>query len=685
MARYFTRLYDTFLYGQGFVAGLTVEPFEALAVDYDRVVVRYTQPSGDIKRFRIVRSQEGIPETAEDGILVVDEAYDSPPFAESRTVTDADGVSPGNFIPFTPGQYVYYAAWALLDDAWVLCGTTFTVMVREGKEVLEDGTELADSHTKLLSLLPRLYTSDSYDPLDEINYDSDLARFLFGFTYSLDEFLTYIDLLVPDYSQRNLSPSRLEFKSQELGLPSENRPSTKQQKRLVRDAIPIYSEKGTARSLQRFVQNLTGYAASITVSPNLLLSVQDSSFYKTSGNWVTYGDCAISSVRNVSPPSETNSVDRLYSGRVVVSDEYARIGNGITKPLLYGIPVSEGEPYTFSFYHSHLNQDSGVSVTAGIQWFDYRGSKISQVREDSATASTDEWEKVELTATAPLGAVRAGIEVLFTGLGTVYVDMFQLALGEETEYYEPRQAIITLFPTKKNLIDNPSFETFEEAGESDPYGTFLGWDITADDVTQETYGEETVAPIGVLNPGTKYAEITTVNEGTTEISTFVEPREFQCFWYTFSFYAKSTGGSIPLTIGLTIEDTEPESSQEPSIKEEEILVTDEWQRFSVTACVSGLFIDEKVTAFINGETGGQVLHLDMAQIEPKFSKSDYFDGSHITLGSEWEDTAHQSESYLYENRLFKVIRLQNEIENYLPANTPYTVKTLASEEFSGIS
>jgi len=695
MARYATRLYDTFLYGQGFVAGLTVEPFEALAVDYNQVVLRYVQPSGDIYRFRIVRSQEGIPETAEDGIVIVDEAYENPPFAAEKSIIDGDGFV-GNFISFTQGQYVYYAAWALIDDGWFLCGVTSTVMVKQHREVLEDGTQLADTHTKVLSLLPRLYTSPVFDPLDEIDYDSDLARFLFGFSYSLDEMLTYIDLLVPDYTQRNLSIDRLNFKSRELGIAPENRPSTKQQKRLVRDAIELYSQKGTVRSLRKFVQDITGYEAEVGVSPNLLLSTQDSTFRGSVGAWKTYGDCTLETSRNVVPPIEENAVDLRFSGKVIINDEYSRIANGLTKPLLYGIPVSEGETYTFSFYHSYLNQDPGVSVTAGVQWFDYRGNKISQERQDTPEASTDGWQQDVFTVTAPAGAIRAAIEVLFTGTGTVYVDMFQFALGEVTEYYEPRQAVITLFPSKKNLLTNPSFENFDEGEgllsfegdsllsfEGEP--EFPGWSITADSFSQKAFDEENPAPLGVFTPGAFYAEIITSDNGTTEISTAIEPREFECYWYTFTIYAKSADDMIPLTLRLTIEDTQEGATLPNSIKEEQILVTNEWQRFSVTACVSGMFIDEKVTATIVGDTLGQTLHLDMAQIEPTFGFTDYFDGTHVALGARWGAQPQNSESYLYENIVDKRTRLRNEIENFLPLNTPYVVKTLTATEFSGVS
>jgi hypothetical protein len=680
MARYNSSLYDTFLYGQGFVVGLTVDPFEALAVDYDRVVVQYTQPSGEINRFRIVRSQEGIPESPEDGVLVVDEAYTEDPFAESKTIFDADGLTPGNFIPFTPGKYVYYAAWALLDDGWFLCGTTSTVIVERHREILEDGTALSDSHKKLLSILPRLYTSDDFNPLDEINYNSDLAQFLFGFSYSLDELLTYIDLLIPDYTQRNLSPSRLEFKSRELGLSLENRPSTKQQKRLVRDAIQLYSQKGTPEALRKYVQDLTGFTTEVTTSANLLLSPQDSTFFKSVGNWKTYGNCAITSVRNVAPPVEADAVDTLYTGRVVVGDEYARIGNGTAKPLLYGVPVSGGEEYTFSFYYSYLNQTTGVSVKANIQWFDYRGNKISQNAQATFSAATSAWQQTSLTASAPAGATRAGIEILFQGTGTVYIDMVQLALGTTTDYSEPRQAIITLFPTKKNLITNPSFENFTELSSE-----FPGWSITADTVTQEDYDETTTPPLGVLNAGAHYAQIVTTDGGTTEVELVIEPREFECFWYTFSFYAKSADDAIPLTASITIEDTNPEATLSSATQTISVLVTDEWQRFEVSGCVSGRYIDERLTVKIFGETIGQTLLLDMAQIEPTFSKSDYFDGTHTSLGGEWEGTAHESESYLYENIPFKMTRLDNEIENFLPTNTPYVVKTLTDVVFSGVS
>jgi len=698
LARYSTKFYDTFFYGEGFNAGLIVEPFVALTLDYNIVKISYTRPGGFFSRFRIVRNQEGIPETAEDGVIIIDEGYTGEVFSEIRSFRDGVDNTVGDVQLFAEGRFVYYAAWVLLDDGWFLCGVTDTLIPRKHAEILEDGTELADSHTKFLSLIPRAYLSDRFNPVDEINYSSDLARFLYGFSFTIDELLTYLDLLLPDHTQLNLSLEQLEAKALELGIPAETRPSTKFQRRLVRDALQLYAEKGTPEGIRKFVRDLTGFETQVDTSPNLLLSIQDSSFVGSVGSWKPYGDCTISAVRSIVPPEDENSIDKIFTAKVVVQDEYARIATGLIKPLLSGVPVSEGEAYIFSFSHTYGPEEAGVSVSGSLRWYDFRGTLIESEEMEEPVESTDEWVRTAFEFVAPEGAVKAALEIKFYGTGTVYLDLIQLAESPESEldeeeeeeviddkYYEPRQAIITLFPTKKNLITNPSFEEFVEPEEEAPYGEFTGWEINAANVEQEFYGEEEDEPVGVLNPGLSFAKITTNDNELTEISTAIEPREDECFWYTFSFYARCPDDIIPATISLTIEDDDDEPSAPPSVFEKNIAVTDEWQRFSMTACVSGLYLDEKITAKISGNTLGQILYLDMAQIEPITRPSDYFDGSHATVGAEWVGEEHESETHLYENRIFKLNRLRKELKNFLSFNTPYVVKTLTSTEFSGVS
>jgi hypothetical protein len=72
------------VYGGAALPSLSVEPFTALTVDYDQVELSWVNPVGDFRRFRLLRSQEGIPDTEEDGLIL----YDSATVPSFTTFTD---------------------------------------------------------------------------------------------------------------------------------------------------------------------------------------------------------------------------------------------------------------------------------------------------------------------------------------------------------------------------------------------------------------------------------------------------------------------------------------------------------------------------------------------------------------------------------------------------------------------
>jgi phage tail-like protein len=313
--RYGTRLYAdaTFIYGAGGLASLNVAPFTATAVDYTEVDLSWLSPVGAYSRMRLVRNQIGVPDTSEDGVILIDEQVAQTTRAP-RYFTDSvsTATDPTTYVPLTPGKFTYYSIWLFLisDQEWFQVGDV-TVLIAgkhetqlsavEGSGVMLGRTR--NTHEKLMDLLPRVFTSDSNGTLDEVDPNSDLSNFLYGFSYTIDEVLTYIDLLQPRHDASNYSPELLSVKAYELDALVQNRPSTRYLRRLVREAQYIYSHKGTASGLSTYLEALTGYNATVATSPNLFLSNQDSTFR----DWSSYSQSVASNTANITGASSNGT------------------------------------------------------------------------------------------------------------------------------------------------------------------------------------------------------------------------------------------------------------------------------------------------------------------------------------------------------------------------------------------
>jgi hypothetical protein len=257
---------------------------------------------------------------------------------------------------------------------------------------------LRSSQDKFVELLPKTYSSSSGSYLDEVNKDSDLYRFLGGMAFTLDESLTYADLLKPDFDASTLNPNLVTAQAKMFNFSEESWLNLHSQKRLIRDAIFIYKNKGTLNAINSAVEGYSGYSSTITVSPNLLLNHQDSSFYKGIGNWKSSG-CTLTSVTSqATPTGVTYAIDKSYTGSVVVASVNATLNLGNDTPNLTGVPIKGGTTYSFFSYIKSPSATGNVTVT--IRWYDYAGNLISSATPD-VNATTSSWVKNEFTATAP--------------------------------------------------------------------------------------------------------------------------------------------------------------------------------------------------------------------------------------------------------------------------------------------
>jgi hypothetical protein len=391
------------------------EPFTSIAISYSEIKLNWVRPAGDYIEFRVVRSYDGFPETAEDGYIV----YSWIAAEGGALVTNfTDGRITET--PLVPGRFTYYRIWLRTPgNIWKIAADSYSLLPMQHTEVAPDGTILDSTKNKLLEIIPKVFTTESQSPVEEIDENSDLAKFLSAPAFELDRILTYAELLLPEETGRLLSPEILLLQSLQLGLPIEPYLATKQQRRLAREALYIYQTKGTYSSLGDFVESLTGFAPEISPSPNLVLTPQDSSFTGGVGFWHEIGDVELDTSTTVPgvPPAGVPPVDPedpprpepyvddyRYVAELVVNEPGARISTGEDDPIRKGTPVESGEAYVFSGYAKAAEGET-MAVTAYALWYDYKGQLIDtdppRTFVQTPQVVGDDWTRFQFVGRSP--------------------------------------------------------------------------------------------------------------------------------------------------------------------------------------------------------------------------------------------------------------------------------------------
>lgn len=692
MAKYSRFRYAQATYGEApSNLGYSVAPLTAFVYDYSgangRVELTWVQPVGEFTQMRIVRNQDAFPETAEDGVIIFD-AYS--PISELVT----QDLTSGDYPSFVSGRYAYYRAWLRKSDhVWYQAGDAYTLIPsphptstsRDAtRAVFENGVlstraneyngELLSTHEKLVDLLPRVFTSAAQSPLDAFDSSSVIYRFLGAFAATLDESLTFADLLKPQKSGRSANPTTLGLAANQYGLLPEPFLATKSQKNMIGEARYIYSRKGTINALEVMVESLTGYAPTVNTSTNMMLNIQDSSFYKGTGFWSAGTNTTLTAVAvdtavaYSTPTTEAKAIDQAWIGEVVVSGGAGYISNGNTSVFTQGIPVEPETEYLFSYY----SRSTAGSAAATITWYDHFGNDISTPVVGTTLTTTPDWARVADLITSPVGAAFAGVRIDFAIEDTYELDMVNFSSGSIQVYEEPRAAVITLASNKNNYIKNPSFESWSGA-------TLNHWTTasTVDKVNttlNNGYG------------GTYMLELTTEFAGTTTLSTIADTTNADTgLFYTFSIYMQAPAGDETFTITMTADD----GVNDPfSFTSAPFVVSTAWERFHSTfrvpSTIDASTLSLEVT--ISGETIGNVVNIDNAQLENSYNPSDYFDGSMgFAQGAFWGGVENESASYLYVKRISALPRLISELPNYLPMGTPYVLYSYYGIEHKSIT
>jgi hypothetical protein len=667
---------------------------------FNLTTVYWQSPSGDFSRIRVVRNQSGFAETAEDGVIIFEQNSVDGSSLEGLVTTSSyrDGIDNPTDIQLLPGREVYYRVFLFTSNKfWVVAGSVHGILPRE-----------TGVTKKLLDLLPRVLTTKDLSPLapldavfsstegivhavepdtisvkvDDttfIHHDvklfkplvvvgqrvitgsmlaagSDLYGFLDGLAFTYETLLTSIELIRPGHSVDKAIYSTIPGEDLHVGLPILNNFPILNQRRLIREALYLYSKRGTKVGIEGYAEALTGYIPTTTVSSNLLLNVQDSTFYDSIGNWVVTGG-TLTKTEELEPDlSQEYIIDSTWTGKVAASGS-GTIKLGITDPITQGVPILPSTAYTFS---GMFKVPTGSStVTASVQFFDKNGTSIS-TSAGSGVAGANLWKQVKVTATSPSNASYAVVIFAFNNANTYYFDMVSAQLGSTALFQEARSVDLYLVPKKQNYIHNPSFEvnastwtvtgaTFSQDS-SVPYNGYSG-DYSGKFVAAGAWDIKTSYPVTV-DPGT---------------------------YFTFSTYVKSPAlTEINMVVKLyDVDDNLLNTYTEP------VDVATDWTRVHTSHLVSSDSLETYAICSVEGLAG--TVYLDMMQFEDTSAPTDYFDGSMPSqFGTIWEGAANASNSYLYPSKPIKMTRLANTLVDWVPLNTFWRITTPAGVEYTNL-
>jgi phage tail-like protein len=613
-----------------------------LVLDFTKVLIRWQTPRGDFSRIRLLRSQVGFPETAEDGIIIFDE------FATEGNVSRVefiDGEDNPLDVPLISGRQTYYRVYLFTDqNVWRVAGS-ISAIVPSNHNV----------QTTFMNNLPRVFTSSEQGSFGTVDTTSALYNFVEGLTFSQEQLYTLLDLLKPRHTGIETPIELLPIEVASLGLTPEAGLPTKNRKRLVREANYMYARKGTRLALETYSESLTGFEPTITVSENLLLTVQDSTFYGGIGNWVASNAVLTSSTEQV-PDSNTNQIDTTKTGKVVASGS-GSIVLGASNIITKGVPVLPSTEYVVSC--KLKSPASAGNITLSVRFYDKDGIATSAANTATAVAANNTWKSASKTATSDATSSYAIITIAYSAAGTYYIDQVCMQEGNTVAYDEARAVDLFLLPLKTNYIKNPSFEVNSTT-----------WALSGATFTQDasvpTYGYsgEYSGKFVVTNPWSI----------TTDYEIPVTPGKY----YTASASIKANA-VLSANLKITFYD---EADAVVETVTQAISVTTSFANFTLTGLTDSSAEASYAKVSFYGTTAGTI-YLDLIQFEQSQVATDYFDGSLPSdFGAVWEGTDDASYSHLYPNKPKKIPRLGKTMNDWVPQNAFWRVRTYDGVEYT---
>lgn len=283
MSRYGLTRYNLGYYGSSDSNPFIATSFKAREEGYGSIHLTWNSPYGQWSKIKLVRNSYGFPVHAFDGVdldIKGDGSYVA--FKETDPTYYDDNTTVGE------NSFYYYSLFVFetITYTWVRVGDALAVSAKDY------------GYTEAMySALPEIYKVISLgDPFG--NYDNDdLHNFLSLFGFQLSLMHTYTNLLVNRYKVETVGGDLVPTFMQEFGLPYEQEIGLQQSRILLQNIVNILKDKGSSLGLNEYLKAYTGYTipgattapnpnvAGVSVSKNLMLDYNDSSFEEAVGHW----------------------------------------------------------------------------------------------------------------------------------------------------------------------------------------------------------------------------------------------------------------------------------------------------------------------------------------------------------------------------------------------------------------
>jgi hypothetical protein len=346
----------------------------------------------------------------------------------SLTLSNAASIPAGTELTFTPtfltpGKTYYYSAFVLSNNYWVRVGTAL-------------GTSIKNYNTAdiLYNLLPQVYRTPS--SLDSENKNNDLYNFLRVIGVEYDLIKTKVENASSRYNIANVDGRLLPAMMDQMGFSYESGLGIQQSRRVLSNADYIYLNKGTGQGLKQFVTSFTGYPATIAPFKNLFLTLDCSSFEKSTGFWRAAGTALSVQLTTAdeeggspAPYSEAASPTRYPNSQLgYLKAQVTSVAAGSNYVLRYGnsqdfAAITRGSNNStagFSFITITTDTEHGFSVGDTINLQDMAPIYINGIHEIVAVPDTKSFVFYDSSVTTSETIYPDGIAVAFLHDPTLY-------------------------------------------------------------------------------------------------------------------------------------------------------------------------------------------------------------------------------------------------------------------------
>lgn len=350
---------------------------------------------------------------------------------------------------------------------------------------------------------------------------------------------------------------------------------------------------------------------------------------------------------------------------------------GKDAPITKGIPVTYAQTYSLSV--EVRSATISRTVTAAIEWYDYKGTLLSTSTNGSISSSTSGWTKLSCNGkVAPSGAVFAvpKITIASAAISEVhYIDAVQFEkAATSTWYQDAREVQIFVRADRINELKNPNFE----------YATVAPWTATGgtlavvldEYVPNQSYNVPTSSGAGEV-----YASGTAAVSVTSAATNADHMKVYEGNSYTFSGYFVMSADNNPtiaqqIYLGIKWYDSSHTFIFE-DLSELETLpfAATGFVRSHVTATAPlGAAYAVVDILWPYPTAAGYGIIMDSLMFEKSSFANDYFDGNYGYADSAdlvWEGVANQSRSHYYRNRGAIYYRLKATLPDYLPTGATF--------------